>query len=302
MVSFDSCRNTLAEARAPCTIPVDATPGYHLEQGGLAKPLAAADRNPGTPRRRLLQGMAATAIAAALPLRVSRAETLPRVAVIGGGMAGVASAWLLDGVCDVRLFEARESLGGNIRTLPISLGGQTRAVDLGAQFFHPDTHPIYVMLLEEIGLYDPEHPEADETLESPGSLCVFPVDGGPPVLSSANPLSTLPQALGFAAFTQLAQVSVCGLYHTVEQRLCRWLLTVHDRVNGDELLLTQEILAGMIGARRPTVSIVSGKLQKAGLIRVNRGRITLLDRAGIENATCECYRVIRGALDLFLER
>jgi CRP-like cAMP-binding protein len=104
----------------------------------------------------------------------------------------------------------------------------------------------------------------------------------------------------YTALTQLAQSSVCGRYHTVEERLCRWLLMAHDRTNGDELLLTQEILAGMIGARRPTVSIVSGTLQKAGLIRVSRGRITILDRAGMEDATCECYWVIRRAFDVFL--
>jgi CRP-like cAMP-binding protein len=104
----------------------------------------------------------------------------------------------------------------------------------------------------------------------------------------------------YTALTQLAQSNVCGRYHTVEERLCRWLLMAHDRSTGDELLLTQEILAGMIGARRPTVSIVSGTLQKAGLIRVSRGRITMLDRAGMEEATCECYWVIRRAFDIFL--
>jgi CRP-like cAMP-binding protein len=104
----------------------------------------------------------------------------------------------------------------------------------------------------------------------------------------------------YTALTQLAQSNVCGRYHTVEERLCRWLLMAHDRTTGDELLLTQEILAGMIGARRPTVSIVSGTLQKAGLIRVSRGRITMLDRAGMEDATCECYWVIRRAFDIFL--
>lgn len=102
------------------------------------------------------------------------------------------------------------------------------------------------------------------------------------------------------ALTQVAQSGLCGLYHTVEQRMCRWLLAAHDRSRGDELLLTQEMLAGMIGARRPTVSLAAGALQKSGLIRVNRGRITLLNRAGIEDATCECYWAIRREFDLFL--
>nr|HET7857945.1 FAD-dependent oxidoreductase [Caldimonas sp.] len=93
------------------------------------------------------------AVAAALPLPRSRAATLPRVAIVGGGMAGVACAWLLDGVCDVRLFEARDALGGNVRTVPLVLGGQARAVDLGAQYFHPGPYPTYVQLLEQLGLW-----------------------------------------------------------------------------------------------------------------------------------------------------
>src|SRR5262245_51056357 len=104
-----------------------------------------------------------------------------------------------------------------------------------------------------------------------------------------------------ASLTQLAQSSLCGLYHTVDQRLCRWLLTAHDRARSDELAFTQDTLAGMIGARRPTVSIAAGSLQKAGLIKVNRGRVTLLDRKGIEAAPCDCYWVMRRALGVFLE-
>jgi len=116
--------------------------------------LAAFDHKPAAARRRrLLQGIAGAAVAAALPLPRSRAATLPRVAIIGGGMAGVACAWLLDGVCDVLLFEARDSLGGNVRTVPLMLGGQTRAVDLGTQFFHPGPYPTYVQLLEQLGLW-----------------------------------------------------------------------------------------------------------------------------------------------------
>ena len=81
-------------------------------------------------------------------------------------------------------------------------------VDLGAQFFHPDTHPIYVTLLEELGLYDPEHPDADATVEAPGSLCIFRTAGGAPIFSSSNPLSTPLRAVDFAMFTQLARQAV----------------------------------------------------------------------------------------------
>src|SRR5262245_44605087 len=104
----------------------------------------------------------------------------------------------------------------------------------------------------------------------------------------------------YTALVQLAQSSACGRFHPIESRLSRWLLTAHDRTDSDELLLTQEILAGMIGARRPTVSIVGGMLQKAGLIRINRGRVTILDRPGLEESSCECYGVIREAFDRFL--
>ena len=105
----------------------------------------------------------------------------------------------------------------------------------------------------------------------------------------------------FTAHTQLAQSSVCNRFHTVEERMNRWLLMAHDRCNGDELALTQEILAGMIGARRPAVSIVLGNLQKAGSIRIERGRITILQREKMEESACECYRVIREAFDHFIE-
>jgi CRP-like cAMP-binding protein len=104
----------------------------------------------------------------------------------------------------------------------------------------------------------------------------------------------------YTALTQLAQSSVCNRFHTVEERMSRWLLLAHDRCAGDELSLTQEILAGMIGARRPAVSIVIGNLQKAGLLRSERGRITILDREGVEQTACECYRVIREAFEKFI--
>jgi CRP-like cAMP-binding protein len=104
----------------------------------------------------------------------------------------------------------------------------------------------------------------------------------------------------YTAHTQLAQSSVCNRFHTVEERMNRWLLMAHDRCETDELMLTQEILAGMIGARRPAVSIVLGNLQKAGLIKIERGKITILDREGMEKSACECYRVIREAFDRFV--
>ena len=88
-----------------------------------------------------------------------------------------------------------------------------------------------------------------------------------------------------------AQQSVaCNALHDVEERFCRWLLVCHDRLDGDEMQLTQEFLAMMLGVQRTTVSQVASMLQEAGLIRYQRGRLVVLDRAGLERRACECYR------------
>jgi len=86
------------------------------------------------------------------------------------------------------------------------------------------------------------------------------------------------------------QSTACNAVHSVEQRLARWLLLAHDRVGRDEFRLTQEFMAMMLGAARPTVTIVAGTLQKAGLIRYRYGRVTIVDREGLERASCECYQ------------
>lgn len=119
------------------------------------------------PRRRLLQGLAAAGMARAWPVR---AATPPRVAVIGGGMAGVACAWLLDPACEVHLFEARATLGGNVQTLTLALDGGPATVDLGAQYFHPGPYPTYVQLLEALGLW-PE--TTGEALAFDASITLF---------------------------------------------------------------------------------------------------------------------------------
>jgi CRP-like cAMP-binding protein len=88
----------------------------------------------------------------------------------------------------------------------------------------------------------------------------------------------------------ITQSVACNAVHTVEQRLARWLLLAHDRVGKDEFPLTQEFLAMMLGVSRPTVTIVAGTLQKAGLITYHRGRLAIVDREKLESASCECYR------------
>src|SRR6202049_2551735 len=112
-----------------------------------------------------------------------------------------------------------------------------------------------------------------------------------------GPLYGLVQRYTQAMINQISQSTVCNHRHSVQQRMCRWLLMSHDRVGTDEFQLTQEFLAQMLGVRRPSVSAVAGILQKAGLISYHRGRITVLDRMGLEAASCECYRVVTKQLD-----
>ena len=96
-----------------------------------------------------------------------------------------------------------------------------------------------------------------------------------------------------ALITQMSQTAVCNRHHTLDQQLCRWLLLSLDRVQGNELLMTQELIANMLGVRREGVTESALKLQQAGLIRYARGRIVVLDRPGVEKRSCECYAVVK---------
>jgi CRP-like cAMP-binding protein len=104
-----------------------------------------------------------------------------------------------------------------------------------------------------------------------------------------------------ALLTQIAQGSVCNRLHPLHQRCVRWLLQTHDRVGEDHFLLTQEFLGRMLGAGRDTVNHAAAELQRAGLIRYVRGRMTILDRPGLEAIACECYRVVRGHFERLFE-
>jgi CRP-like cAMP-binding protein len=99
-----------------------------------------------------------------------------------------------------------------------------------------------------------------------------------------------------ALFGFVAQSTACNATHTVEQRFSRWLLMAHDRMERDEFPLTQEFAAMMLGATRPTVTVVAGALQRDGLIRYHRGRVTIVDRERLERTSCECYRTVTGLL------
>jgi CRP-like cAMP-binding protein len=103
-----------------------------------------------------------------------------------------------------------------------------------------------------------------------------------------------------ALITQMAQTAVCNRHHSVDQQLCRWLLLSLDRLASNELSMTQELIANMLGVRREGVTEAAGKLQDAGLIRYQRGRITVLDRPGLEAQSCECYRVVKTEFDRLL--
>ena len=96
-----------------------------------------------------------------------------------------------------------------------------------------------------------------------------------------------------ALITQMSQTAVCNRHHSLDQQLCRWLLLSMDRLPGDELVMTQELIANMLGVRREGVTEGAMKLQKAGLIQYARGHITVLDRPGLEQRTCECYAVVK---------
>ncbi len=116
----------------------------------------------------------------------------------------------------------------------------------------------------------------------------------------AGPLQHLLLRYTQALLTQMAQTAACNRHHTVDQQLCRWLLLSLDRLSSDELVMTQELIANMLGVRREGVTEAAGQLQKLGLILYSRGRIKVLDRPGLERKSCECYRVVKAEFDRLL--
>jgi CRP-like cAMP-binding protein len=103
-----------------------------------------------------------------------------------------------------------------------------------------------------------------------------------------------------ALMTQMAQTAACNRHHSVDQQLCRWLLLSLDRLASNELIMTQELIANMLGVRREGVTEAAGKLQKAGLIDYRRGQITVLNRPGLEARVCECYQMVKTEFDRLL--
>jgi len=103
-----------------------------------------------------------------------------------------------------------------------------------------------------------------------------------------------------ALITQISQMAVCNRHHSVEQQLCRWLLLTLDRLPSNDLTMTQEMIANMLGVRREGITVAAGHLQQAGCIRYSRGHITVLDRSGLESRACECYAVVKNEYDRLL--
>lgn len=116
----------------------------------------------------------------------------------------------------------------------------------------------------------------------------------------AGPLQRLLLRYTQALMTQMAQSAVCNRHHSVEQQLCRWLLLTMDRVPARELVMTQELVASMLGVRRESVTEAAGNLQTAGYIRYRRGHIAVLERSGLEASACECYGVVKKELERLL--
>lgn len=116
----------------------------------------------------------------------------------------------------------------------------------------------------------------------------------------AGPMQRLLLRYTQALLTQMAQTAVCNRHHTVDQQLCRWLLLSLDRLPANELVMTQELIANMLGVRREGVTEAAGNLQSAGLIHYSCGKITVVDRPGLEARVCECYQVVRKEFERLL--
>ena len=115
-------------------------------------------------------------------------------------------------------------------------------------------------------------------------------------------MQTLVHRYAQARFCQTAQTAACNRLHPIEQRLARWLLMTSDRVGGEELNLTQQVISEMLGVRRPSVTLAAGILQERGLITLSRGWVLIRDRRRLEAAACECYRAVRDEFNRFLPR
>src|SRR5215203_1328176 len=128
-----------------------------------------------------------------------------------------------------------------------------------------------------------------------GGMFTIPVDAFNAEMHRRGAFYNVIMRYQAALTNQIMQTSVCNSLHSAEERACRWLLMTHDRVGRDEFQLTHEFMAGMLGVRRPTVTLIAGSLQRAGLIAYRRGHITIVSREGLESASCECYEASKAS-------
>jgi CRP-like cAMP-binding protein len=136
-------------------------------------------------------------------------------------------------------------------------------------------------------------------VQGPGSAWRMKADALRKEFERCGPLHTSMLRYVHTLIVQLSQSSACNRFHTIQQRLCRWLLISQDRARSREITSTQESLSQILGINRGSASQAASALQSAGLIRYRRGQITVLDRPGLEAAACECYRIVRGESDRF---
>jgi CRP-like cAMP-binding protein len=137
-------------------------------------------------------------------------------------------------------------------------------------------------------------------VQSAGVGCRLDAQAMKTEFNRAGPVLHLLLRYTQALITQMAQTAVCNRHHSLDQQLCRWLLLSLDRLEGNELVMTQELIANMLGVRREGVTESALKLQKADLIRYSRGHITILSREGLEHRACECYQVVKREYDRLL--
>jgi CRP-like cAMP-binding protein len=130
-------------------------------------------------------------------------------------------------------------------------------------------------------------------VQVPGEAMRMKVDVFKDSVNWSDSLHTLLLRYTYALMFQISQSAVCNSHHSVEERCCRWLLMTCDRVNSGQFPLTHEFLSQMLGVRRASVTVVAGRLQKAGLIRYSRGQMTIRDHQGLEAVSCECYRLLK---------
>jgi len=208
-----------------------------------------------------------------------------------------------------RLWPSLELVELSVRTLLLVPGA---AVE-GVHFMETGTVSMIAMLEDgtqiEVGLVGPEGMVGISLLlgapTSPLEAMVQ-VDGTAlrlPAAAFRAAVAEMPSLLGLllryvdAFHFQVAQSAACNGRHQIEQRLARWLLMTHDRVEGDSFVMTQEFMSTMLGVRRPGVTLAIGALQRAGLVQHGRGNVRVLDRPGLEAASCECYEAVRRRFD-----